>query len=80
MLQEQIWYPVQESNPHFGVRSSASYALDERDMMVRHTGFEPAHELGLDQKPLPIGLMTHIGDSPEIRTQISRIKSPVSYH
>ena len=38
---ESYWYPVQDSNPHYGVRSSASSALDERDIMVLQTGLEP---------------------------------------
>ena len=38
---ESYWYPVQDSNLHYGVRSSASFALDERDIMVLQTGLEP---------------------------------------
>ena len=54
------WYPVQESNPHLGVRSSASSALDERDKMVLHTGLEPVLDGFWIHFLYQIGILEHM--------------------
>ena len=75
----ESWYPVQESNPHFGVRSSASFALDERDMLVLHTGLEPVLDGFWIHFLCLIGILEQIGGFCRIRTCTHRLNRALLY-